>query len=389
MLLSVLRTRRDLRWSLGIGIGLGLLCLTKGAIAALLGAIVLVFIWLDTPRLITSGIVWTGIFIGVLPALAWYGAQGLHYGQTFFTANLMDQAVSRVLTPVEQNRGAPWYYLLEILKYGWPWLLFIPAGCRLAWENRNWSWAKLVLVWAAGYLLVISLMSTKLPWYVLPIYPALALIVGAELSTLWDSADMLGGLRSSKSSHPKLWLIGLSLLAIAGWVGGAVFSAIGPQPKPGLPLILLAAGLTMTVAAVLVVRRNSQFIAILCWGMYVSLLLFVLSPYWVWELGEDYPVKPVANLVRTHTPAQRAVFTSHPYNRPSLNFYSDRVIRPASIEALKQIWKQPNPPFLLISQKVLQQLKLPQIQELDQTGDWLLITRQPEKDATPSAKKGK
>lgn len=386
-LLSVLRARRDLRWSLGIGLGLGLVTLTKGAIAGVVGLIVLAFVWLDTPRLITSGTVWTGILIGMLPAVAWYGAQWLHYGQSFFTVNLMEQAVNRLLTPVEQNRGAPWYYLLEILKYGWPWLLFIPAGCRLAWENRNWSWGKLVLVWVGGYLLIIATMSTKLPWYVLPVYPALALIVGAELATLWDDTDIWGGLRSSKSAYPQLWSIGLGILAIAGWVGVGWFSTLGPQPRAGLPLVFLAVALTMTVATILVLRRNSQFIAILCWGMAVSLLLLVLSPYWIWELAEDYPVKPVGDLLRTYTPPHRTVFTSHASNRPSLNFYSDRVVRPAAPEALKQIWKQPTPPYLLIHQDTLDQLKLPKIKQLGRSGDWLLITRQPETKTMAPAKR--
>jgi hypothetical protein len=182
--------------------------------------------------------------------------------------------------------------------------------------------------------------------------------------------------RSIKFFYPKLWPIGLSILAIAGGAGAIFFSAAGPQPQPGLPLILVAISLTMTVATILLIRHDSQFITILGWGMYVSLLLFVISPYWVWELGEDYSVKPVASLVKIRTPARQEILTSHPYHRPSLNFYSDRVVRPASSKTLIEAWKQPDRPYLLVTQDVLQQLKLPNIQKLGQAGDWLVVTRQ-------------
>ena len=178
MIICVLRSRRDLRYCLGIGISLGLICLTKGMLGLLLGAIALVFLFWDTPRLLTSVYMFIGMLIGSAPVAFWYGAQWLHYGYTFTDTGLVGQSLNRIWTPVEDHSGPPWFYLLEILKYTWPWLLFLPQSLWLTWENRNLSWAKLVLVWSSLYLVAISFMSTKLPWYVFPIYPSLALTFG-------------------------------------------------------------------------------------------------------------------------------------------------------------------------------------------------------------------
>ncbi len=205
LVFCLLRTRRDLRWGLGVGIAFGLLCLTKGIVALLIGTIALIFIALDTPRLLTSGHLWVGLLLGSLPAAAWYGAQWWHYKINFVQTFLQSQSFSRIVTPVESHAGPPWYYLLEILKYSLPWLLFLPWGFRLVWENRNMGWAKLVLVWTIGYLGVISVMSTKLPWYVLPIYPALALVVGMQLSDVWNSNDLLGVKHRSRRQYPRGW----------------------------------------------------------------------------------------------------------------------------------------------------------------------------------------
>ena len=74
MMLCVLRSRRDLRYCLGVGIGFGLICLTQGLFGVFLGAIAIVFLFWDTPRLLTSYYLWTGILIGILPVACWYGA---------------------------------------------------------------------------------------------------------------------------------------------------------------------------------------------------------------------------------------------------------------------------------------------------------------------------
>jgi 4-amino-4-deoxy-L-arabinose transferase-like glycosyltransferase len=375
LLLCLLKARRDLRWGLGVGISFGLLCLTKGIVAILLGAIALIFLILDTPRLLTSGYVWSGFLLGCLPVALWYGAQWLHYGQQFIDFNLGRQSVDRIFVSVESNSGPVWYYLLEILKYGMPWLLFLPQGFRLAWENRNLSWAKLVLSWTGGYLLVISLMSTKLPWYVLPVYPALALVAGASLAEVWQLQDWLGARQESHSPYPTFWIAGLSIAAIAGWASSIYFEFLAATPQPDLVLPLVAAALTMTASTIQVLRQNSQFIPVLIWGSYVSLLLFMGSNQWIWELNEAYPVKPVAALISQHVPPGQNVLTSYSYNRPSLNFYSDRAVIPATLQVMQETWQKPSA-YLLVRQESIKDLNLPAIRQLGQAEGWILLTRQ-------------
>lgn len=375
LMLCLLRTRRNLRWGLGVGLAFGLLCLTKGVAALLLGAIAFTFVLWDTPRLLTSRYVWLGVLIGSAPVAIWYGTQLAHYGNGFIQSSLLSQSLSRIWTSVEKNGGAPWYYLIEILKYSMPWLLFVPWGLRSAWENRNMGWAKLVLVWSGGYLLVISLMSTKLPWYVLPVYPALALLTGRYLADVWDVEDFLGVRQLSRSPYPRSWSIVFGLLAIGSWAASSYFSGIGPSPQPDVQLILTALALTMTVATVLVIRRDSQFILVLIWGAYLSLLLLMASSQWIWELSERYPVKPVAELIRRNTLPGQEVLTSFPFNRPSLNFYSDRQVIPASTEEIKIHWHETPKPYVLVDQSTLEELNLDFVEQLGKAEEFILATR--------------
>lgn len=364
----VLRSRRDLRYCLGASIGFGLICLTKGIMGFLLGAIALLFLFWDTPRLLTSGYLWTGLLLGSVPVIGWYGMQLWHYKQIFVTTGIINQSLQRIWAPVENHSGPPWYYLLEILEYAWPWLIFWPQGLRLAWENRHWGWAKLVLIWTVVYLLAISVMETKLPWYVLPIYPAVALAGGAQLGEVWNWP--------SSQPYPRTWAAVLGVLGIGAFASCLYFGGFVPNINWHLPVMLASTSLTMVVAAILVVQRDLQFMSVLVWGTYVSLLLFVSSPYWNWELNEAYPVKPVAAIIESGTPSASKVYTSFDYARPSLNFYSDRQVIPKKAAELKTLWKEDPQPYFLINQPALEELQLEGVQRINAVEGWQLITKQ-------------
>ncbi|MEL7244544.1 MAG: glycosyltransferase family 39 protein [Cyanobacteria bacterium J06641_2] len=366
MLLCVLRSRRNLRYCLGVGIGFALICLTKSILGILLGVVAMIYLFWDTPRLLTSKYMWMGMFIGAVPVAFWYGAQWLHYGQNFVNTGMMNQSLSRIWNSVEGHSGPPWYYLLEICKYTWPWLIFVPASLRFAWENRNLSWAKLVLVWFGVYLIAISVMGTKLPWYVFPIYPSIALMIGAKLGEV-ENLPLLTPL-------PKFWVVMLSLLALVSAAASTYYSWSG-EPSPELQLIFASLSVTMALAALRAQRGDRQFLKVLLWGTYVSLLLFVKSDYWVWELNEDYPVKPVVQMVARANPAVKTVYISSTINRPSLEFYSEGKIKPASPDELKYYWQHDRQPYFLLDEKALKDFPADSVRVIAKQHDWALVTK--------------
>lgn len=332
----------------------------------MLGAIAIIFVFWDTPRLLTSRYMWIAIGIGSAPCLIWYGSQWVYYGQTFTKVGMVDQSLSRIWKSVEDHSGPPWYYLLEIFKYTWPWLLFLPTSLRLTWQNRNLSWAKLVLVWSGVYLVAISLMGTKLPWYLFPIYPSLALTFGVQLAEI-ENLPIL-------SSYPRSWVATLTVMAVVA-TGGSIFFSLGTTPKADLQLIFAAVAATMALAAILAEQGDGQFLKILFWGTYVSLLLLMKSHYWVWELGEAYPVKPVAAMIQQANPAVTKIYTSFGYHRPSLNFYSDRNIIPASPDELQYYWQYDRQPYFLLDGDALKNLHLKSVAVVNQAEGWRLITK--------------
>jgi hypothetical protein len=166
----------------------------------------------------------------------------------------------------------------------------------------------------------------------------------------------------------------LAILAVVASVGSIYFSW-GTTPKADLQLIFAAVALTMALAAILAERGDGQFLKILFWGSYISLLLLMKSNYWVWELSEAYPVKPVAAMIVKANPATQKIYTSFPYSRPSLDYYSDRTIIPASVGELQYYWHYNGQPYFLLHASVFNNLQLDSMKLIDQTEDWKLVTK--------------
>ena len=98
----------------------------------------------------------------------------------------------------------PWF-VIGIL----PWLLVWAGTLPRSWRDaprvaNGFAWERFCLVWAAFVFVFFSISGSKLPSYILPMFPALALVLGFELTRLSARALMwialplaVGGLQRS------------------------------------------------------------------------------------------------------------------------------------------------------------------------------------------------
>lgn len=361
--LCVLRARREPRWALGAGVALALACLAKGPVGLVFAGLALLFAFLEAPALLRRPQPWIGVGIAAVTLAAWYAAQAAHHGADSLRVTLVDQSVRRVLVPIEGNAGPLWYHALEVVKYGWPWLLFLPAALRGAWAHRRAAWVRLALAWGGGYLVVATLTATKLPWYTYPVYVPLALVLGAWLAEAWTR----GMVRSWR------WpLAAGGGLVLAGSLG-LRHLRIDPLAVAAVSLV----GVTLLVASALIPRGDGRCVPVLLGGCYVALALFVASEHAVWELREDYPVPPVAAMVRAAVPDGAVVHTTHPRRRPSLDFYSGRRVVPGTRDEIAQAWQATARPFVLAAETDVLELapSLPDMALAGRADGFVLLTR--------------
>ena len=120
------------------------------------------------------GLMW--LLVLVLP---WFVAIFWRAGDTFFTD-------SRRRRHAEQARraGIPWraagLYLLLFWVTFWPGAALAGMAAPAVWRARREPGAQYLLAWLIPSWIVFELVLTKLPHYVLPLYPAIAILtVGA------------------------------------------------------------------------------------------------------------------------------------------------------------------------------------------------------------------
>ena len=165
--------------------------LTKGITALIIPVIILAYMiaakkmFLVTRRTFIVGMVVAVIAIGI-----WHAVALMHYGRQFTYDYFIRHLFVRTTQVLEGHAGTgAWSsYLEAIPNKGRPWggfglFMMIVAGWRvLIKKEKNHL---LPLLWAMVVLVLFSLAKTKNHWYIIPIYPAFALMLGWGASRLF------------------------------------------------------------------------------------------------------------------------------------------------------------------------------------------------------------
>jgi 4-amino-4-deoxy-L-arabinose transferase-like glycosyltransferase len=358
-LLCLLKGRKNPWWLMGIGVGLGAIALCKGVIVVVLGGLLgMAGLWLGEWRLLKQWQLWLGLWLGFAPVFWWYGLQGAHYGEVFWQVHFQSQSFDRLATAVEGNTGPIWFYLLEIAKYTAPWLFFLVPAVWITVKHWREDWAKLCLGLGLGFLAIVSVMTTKLPWYLLPSYPFLALMGGYYLTDL-----------ESRKRYPRLIGYLLALTTFLVLIAGIYLSIV--EQQGGITAIALVLGSGLGYGTWHYFQSSPRFVWGIVGGLYGGLLLLMISPLWNWEVNEAFAVPPVGELLKQNTPVKTVIYTSFTYSRPSLDFYGDRQVLAENDDRLRELAKQGN--YLLLDAAARERLALQDLQWRGQAGEFTLF----------------
>lgn len=203
---------RDRRYLMLAGLAAGLAMLTKGPVGIVIpGTVVLLFLfWNRGLRFLWSH--WTLHAIGgcLLLSLPWYLYVGYETRWDFIKGFFLTHNLSRFNAPMEGHQGPFFYHLLVILVAFAPWSIFlgptvwnsVRAGAVNP-HGKPWAY-RLLLCWIGVWFVVFSLAATKLPNYVLPTYPPLAMLTAAFLVRWWKQAEAARALVTHHSVSTSL-----------------------------------------------------------------------------------------------------------------------------------------------------------------------------------------
>jgi 4-amino-4-deoxy-L-arabinose transferase-like glycosyltransferase len=309
---------------------------------------------------------WPGLPVFLAVVLGWYGPAVTRHGIGYLRETLVHQQVERYARSWVHH--GPWYQYFGDFTAGFlPWSLFMPAALALAWSagrdvrERRAARAPALspgtpaatpvlfpLCWFVAGFVFFSLSTGKRTAYLLPLYPAAALLVG----WMW-SRTMVEG-RGSR------WLeVPLGLLAGAATVLAVGVLFLPRRLIPGRMVdTLVPASLTWQVAAAVTLlagsaavwltwrrgRPRATFVAIVAATAACLLAVtLVRAP----QYETRYPARELAARLAAHVPPGEPVLSLlHDYDF-LVAFYLDRPITPL-----------PGPSELLAARRAIPRLAL-------------------------------
>ena len=241
--------------------------LSKGLIGLVLpGAALVLYILIERDwRLLARLHLAPGLGLFLLITVPWFVAVSLanpEFARFFFIHEHFERFLTRA-----HGRYQPMYYFIPVLLAGMlPWTTMLIDALARAWKRdpeRQFQAQRFLLVWAAVVFLFFSASSSKLVSYILPMFPALALLIGARLPQIspralaWHMlpaalagvallALMPGIERYASREVPAelfqqyaVWLAAAALLQIAAAAGGA-WLALRRRPAAALAVLAFA-----------------------------------------------------------------------------------------------------------------------------------------------------
>ncbi len=279
-------------WS-GCALGLGIL--TKGPLIGLF----VIGPMLAMPWIMGHPIKgwWRGMMLTLLLAavapLGWFVALAMGHGSGVVRAIIWNQGAGRVVAAFAHAR--PWWWYVPLVLALWlPWVCW-PVVWKVRWRLVRGPGSRLCLAWMVPAFVLLSMVSGKQPHYLLPLFPAVALLLGRGLERLPSPSSRDHGLVG-----PALVFLAIGQAPLLGW-----WLVAGMRTALSMVMVLLwMAGFTVLGVLLVWKGRGMSITGQVMWLAVCALLGWCLGqPVLVEALASRYDLRPFAREI-AHLQAQ-------------------------------------------------------------------------------------
>jgi 4-amino-4-deoxy-L-arabinose transferase-like glycosyltransferase len=170
----------------------------------------------------------------LLLVVPWFVLIATRSGGSFFSASVGDDMLAKVVSGQEAHGAPPGFYLVLFLATFWPASILSGLAAPAVWRERREATTRFLLAWLVPSWVVFEIVITKLPHYVLPLYPAIAILIAMRL----DPLDLSKRLWLERGSF--WWLAAPLLVGFGGIVAAVILMAdpvVGAWPFAALAVI--------------------------------------------------------------------------------------------------------------------------------------------------------
>ena len=246
-------------------------------------------------------------------ALPWFVAIGVITDGAFYKRSLVRNFLGKVGASEQGHKGPFGYHLALFIAAMWPGSLLALRAVGFAWRERVSPAIRFLLCWLIPSWIVFEFVATKLPHYVLPTYPAIALLAGAALF-----APQL-------ENKSRTWVF--ALVCVVWLVISAVIAGLGPaillreQHVTSVLAIGLGLGAFASACAALYFLWRRHFPAVIAAMTMAALIVWtnlfaVAAP----QLSGVWLSPRMNAQARALAPCPNGRLITTPYSEPSLVF---------------------------------------------------------------------
>lgn len=230
----------------------------------------------------------------------------------FFNYFFVLQQFSRFLTKADfNNRTTLWFYAPIVITGFLPWTCFLFQALfqqiKSIWQDKQkYSSELFIIIWLVVIFTFFSIPKSKTIGYILPIFPALSLIVGNYLSKHWNNFKN-PGIRCG-----IFLFIAMSLILATLFLAEPMTKFLHIELRL-LPYLMIA-GIILSVAALstYILFRSHQFTRLFC-CITLAVSLFLLCIISCASIINHKTAKPLANIITTSIKPNDEVITYYRY----------------------------------------------------------------------------
>ncbi|MGY8771163.1 MAG: ArnT family glycosyltransferase [Pirellulales bacterium] len=264
----------------------------------------------------------TALLAASLVALPWYvwvAMRDYRWIEGFFLTHNLERAT----TSMEGHSGPPIYYPLVLCVAFFPWsVFFVPTVLEVvhAIRSKSEQYAGQIFLccWASVWIAIFTIASTKLPSYVTPMYPALALLTGVYIDRLLKQTSAVS-IRWYYAAATVFTVVGIGFIVALPIVASQVLP--GEELLGTIGVILLIGGITAIVCQMKQLRTLSVQ------AMTVSSILFVVCMLAIATQRIDSHQQNHLLLSAIEQQAPDSKLYSYRVLEPSWIFYSRKTVK--------------------------------------------------------------
>ena len=292
-----------------------------------------------------------GLAIAYLAGGTWYTAEIMIHGRGFVDSVIGFYVAGRYLTAIESHYGS-WYFYIPVVIIGFtPWICFLPYSIIYQWRNRGDTDNLFSILWMGTVLLFFSLAGTKLPGYIMSLYPFAAISISKMIQDYF-SGENSGLQLLIPRAYKTMAVFSVLLIVIGALLKIFQFPEIYDRFLADINVTMTMIGTGGMVASLWFFKRRDSIFPVTVLVVTMLIVSIYTASCTMVNLDCFKPMKAISQKINSQYVSSEVIVGYKVLNQGSFMHYLDKpVIWISNIIELRDQLKRPEKMLLITNEK--------------------------------------